>query len=960
MEPQNADLCLDDYWEQSFYRDLDDPEYRPIQKARLSWKFKGVHGTRDQPNRAKIMRSPPAYVGGYWWTIKFFPRGNNVSSLSIYIECSRKRPSSERALRQGEFIAVQGPSNASLTDCAPDIDLKFSETDNSATWLDNYYEARQFAPTQGTPPSGPWRVSAQIGVALYNPQEPRTGWTQSSCHQFNPQNADWGWTNFHGPWDSVHRRQHGQRRALLQNDTLAFDAYIRIVDDPTHSLWWHPSDFEPMWDSLGLTGYRPLGASTIGRSAEVAGLASWLNIAPFCKIIQNVDILEHLTNCDAKPKPLCDALQKFLWEWRGCEEPMDYISIDGISTTLQNLLESSSDVCEFWERLRRTIELELAGTEAVKELAELFDSPPADELRHLSGPVHTLPNAFNSRICVRAEQVKSTREALEGYLSAKPGRWLLPPILHLELSRQKLDVLAQQWRLVYDRVDLDEEVDLTPWVPQGQCASYVLYGYIVHRGPRASGKFFSVLRPAGPGTKWLAFDDGSDNRLDCLTRKTALQSYVGVSPSQTVDHKVGHDVAVAVMYVRSDVVREILPGPQDRWDATEFMRKYYEHGTHLILKAPDEASAKQLVQVEVYALPKYDGLGSLFDTYDLMSHAKATDNVMYLKFPRSASMSEVRKSIASCMSADGNQIHPEHVRLWEIGHARELFGAILSFRRIADLNATLHQPMDTIRFWMQVVSDGKFCFIAMAARATDFLIADAEHFAMSDPQELNAPEDKREDTTADDGSESSDSQSSTEDEDDSNHASTPPVEPNVTRTSSAGNASYTLETAQPPAVTREPDPSAGDVLPEVSNNDAATAVMVADDVERMDAEEEQRWDEPVEGEQNESDADEAMELAHTGASKTQLPVRHAYYFIQLFDIEGQCLRTVGSYFSRLEESAKSVLRRHLNWPEDKDFLVWIRVDGSTAAPVRPGEALENFFVMDGTCFIVQEKLSKQQ
>lgn len=706
--PKQKLIHLDDYWEQSFFRELDDPEYRRGEKARCTWKFNGVRGTKERPNFEKIMRSPSAYVGGYWWTVKFFPRGNDVSSLSIYIECSRSRPASDKALCQGEFKVFRGPPNEALREFEADMDLSFPDTENGVAWLNGYYEARYPGAT-GSSSCESWRVSAQIGVVLYNPEEPRTGYSQSSCHQFNLHNPDWGWTNFHGPWESIHRRQRGQHRALLQNDTLALDAYICVFDDPTQSLWWHPSESEPSWDSLRLTGYRPLGDSIVGHSAEVAGLASWLHLAPFCKIIQSVDVLEHLAHCDVKPKPLCDALQKFLWQLRGSDQSLEYVDTDAITSTLNNLYEHSSDVSQFWERLRRTLELELAGTPAGKEFAKLFDSPSAGELASGIGPgtIRTLPKDFNSRIYIPVEQMKSVGEGIGKYLSASPGRWLLPPMLHVELGRQKIDMPARQWQLVYDRVDLDEELDLTPWVLHGQCPNYALYGYIVHRGRRTSGKFFSILRPGGPGTKWLAFDDLSDNRVECVTRKAVFGPHLGADRSKTVDHKTGHDVAVVAMYIRNDSLREFLPGPQSRWDAPESLQKYYENGTYLVLKAPDETTAQQHINVEVYSLPKHDELGSLFDTYDLMSHAKSRGNVMYLALPRSTSMVEMRKRIAQWRMTNGQPTCPENVRLWQIGHTRDRHGPTLAFCRISDLSATLEQPLSTVRYWMQIVSDGR-------------------------------------------------------------------------------------------------------------------------------------------------------------------------------------------------------------------------------------------------------------
>lgn len=688
---------------------MEDPEYVPQEKARLTWTFKGVRGTPEAPNRAKIIRSPPAYIGGYWWRIKFYPRGNNVGSLSIYLECSSTMPAPDEHIPATEFIVRRGTADAALNDAPPDAHVQTSATSDAAAWMESFksqYPAAASAAHASESTPGSWRVPAQIGVIVYNPEEPRTGWMQSSCHQFNPHNLDWGWTYFHGPWDQIHTRRRGQHRALLNNDTLAFDAYIRVINDPTKSLWWHPSDSEPTWDSLALTGYRPLGDSVINHSADVAGLASWLHIAPFCKIIQSVDVLEHLKTCDVKPRPLCDTMQKLLWNLRCREQSLQYVDTGCITSTLRNLHEFSSDVSEFWERLRRTLELELAGTDASKDFAKLFDSPePAHISRHKDEVIHTLPKDFGSRICIQADQVQSTGEAMRQYLGAKPGRWSLPPVLHIELRRHTLDK-GKRWQLMFNKVELDEELDLAPWVADSQGAKYVLYGYIVHRGRRTSGKFFSILRPAGPGTRWLAFDDGSDNRVESLTQKTALGPHLGLDASQKVDHKKGHDVPVVAMYVRGDMISDLLPGPQGPWEPQGSLKQYYKTG----VPGPDllspGKSTSENTSVEVYSLSDYQKLGNLFDTYDLMSHAKAENGVMYATLPRTSRIADLRKKIALWKSARNESIGAERVRLWRIGHTRAQCGPTLAFDLITDLNIPLDASTGVSRFWMETISEG--------------------------------------------------------------------------------------------------------------------------------------------------------------------------------------------------------------------------------------------------------------
>ncbi|RAK95429.1 putative MATH and UCH domain protein [Aspergillus ibericus CBS 121593] len=940
-----------DYWEKNFHPDLDDPEYRPVEKARMTWKIKGVRGTPDSPNRAKIMRSPPAYMGGYWWTIKFFPRGNNVGSLSIYIECSPTMPTPDKNLPECDFKVLHGPADAPLDVNTPDVDTTLAQTDDTAAWLENFKAQYRPAADQAGSSSKSWRVSAQIGVILYNPDEPRTGWMQSSCHQFNPHNLDWGWTNFHGPWDQIHRRQRGQRQALLRNDTLAFDAYIRIVDDPTRSLWWHASDTEPTWDSLSLTGYRPLGDSVINHSAEVAGLATWVHLAPFCKIIQNANVLEHLNDCDVKPKPLCDALQKFLWQLRSRGQSLQYVDTDMITSTLRNLHEYSGDVCEFWERLRRTLEIELAGTDAVKELAKLFDSPSLDSLpQEAQGQdvINTVPKDYNSRICVPADQAKTTSEAFSWYLGAKPGRWVLPPVLHLELGRQKLDKAARQWRLLYNRVDLDEELDLTPWLLDGQCGKYVLYGYIVHRGRRTSGKFFSILRPGGPGTRWLAFDDGSDNRVECLTRKTALGPHLGLDASQKVDHKTGHDVAIAAMYIRTDVVQEFLPGPQGPWDAPERLKEYYETGIYPVQSEPQ--SEKDEIQVEVYSLPKYDQLGSLFDTYDLMSQSKAENSVMYLTVPRSSNYVDLRKKIAMWASAkSGESACAEHVRLWQIGHTRDQFGPTLAFARISDLTSTLNFPLKTARFWMQIVSD-----------------ENAKFFAIADPPQAIEIQSKPEEAVVERaGSESSE-----------DRLSLPEGEARASSSGTLGGIEQpaygnAVNVSHIEVVSQDTVPAelsgTDELVPGNSENDAVIAAIIAEDIQQLDTdrisdEVPPAIEEPSEAlaPQTETESNPTADVpAPSVESEITQPVDHVYYFIQKFDVDAQALRTVGSFFSKKEENIKTAVRRHLKLPPMKDFQIWQRVDGTTVTTMSSGETFE-VYVPDGTCFIVGDKLTKDR
>lgn len=94
--------------------------------------------------------------------------------------------------------------------------------------------------------------------------------------------------------------------------------------------------------------------------------------------------------------------------------------------------------------------------------------------------------------------------------------------------------------------------------------------------------------------------------------------------------------------------------------------------------------------------------------------------------------------------------------------------------------------------------------------------------------------------------------------------------------------------------------------------------------------------------------------------EVKLPVGHSYYFIQVFDADKQELQTVGSFFSKHEANVKASIRRHLQWPIRRDFLMWKRIDGTSITNVSPAETFTDVVVPHGSCIIVGDKLSKDK
>lgn len=95
-------------------------------------------------------------------------------------------------------------------------------------------------------------------------------------------------------------------------------------------------------------------------------------------------------------------------------------------------------------------------------------------------------------------------------------------------------------------------------------------------------------------------------------------------------------------------------------------------------------------------------------------------------------------------------------------------------------------------------------------------------------------------------------------------------------------------------------------------------------------------------------------------SALDLPIGHAYYFIQMFDLDTQALRTIGSFFSKLDSNVKSSIRRHLKRPMRQDFLIWKRFERATVTSVSPADSFNDVIAPQGACFIVGDKLSKEK
>lgn len=661
----------DDHWEHMFFEELDDPEYVIGDKGRITWTLKRFHGTQADPNKEKVLRSPSVRIGDYDWNIKLFPRGNEGTDyISVYIEC-RKHQSSG---------GVDSPG----TEASPN-----PSAENSKKQI-------------------PWGIAAQIGCVMYNPNEPRIQVNAKSAHHFYNGNPDWGWVRFHGPWDSIRRRRHLQRQALLRDDTLAVTAYIRTVEDYTGALWWHPSANEVLWDSVAKTGYRGLTAQHPGGSALIAALSSWLHLAPFKDLIMDTHIPDSMKSSLTKTLPLFSQLRELLYAKQSAElETSSAVSTEGITKAMRwHSWEDivPPDVIAVWEALRFLLNQESSRIEfdhgdVFRDILTLRQQRP--------------PNVFNQGSRTSQPELHSSQEVLdfaqgagsstfrewEGFYGAPQSRSYPPPVLQLELYRQAYDVDTRRWKKLTHRIDVNEKVIFNS-KPEGQCkqSEYILYGMIVHSGDLESGEYFSVIRPGGPKSKWVKYSDTRQSDVSYLTTKQAIDGHQGTGNSAE-----GTDpVAYIVMYVRSDCLSTILPTSVEPWEPSGCIREPLSLPAKPTL---DGIENQETLHVKVYNSSVYDRCSGR-GVFDVWATDPGDENIYHLHLAPSSNLKSIQQLLVTQFNLAGM---PEQCRLWPMNSNLSASRWSPRFEEVS-YNSNLQELTKRLggcHLWLHIVSIGE-------------------------------------------------------------------------------------------------------------------------------------------------------------------------------------------------------------------------------------------------------------
>jgi hypothetical protein len=501
IESQDEHSALDHkYWEDKTFLPVDDPEMTTVDQGRIDWLVEHYNGTKEEPNNQRIMRSPIVRIGGLDWQIKFYPRGNHTEYLSVYLEC----------------VSMLAPEYAEFED----------------------FDDPPFPFLEGSKHTQHRRsVAAQISVVMYNPAEPRSYEFETEAHQYHKRCPDYGWKYFtQSPRYGFHMRQHmRQRQAILTDDKLAFSAFIRIVNDPTGSMWEHHDErdltyAQRMRSNMSITGLRPSNKSMW---RVIPGIIC-SHFKPFRDFARNVDQERFGKEWD---------LQE-LWKMYVRQRPS---SRHGRSSrTKRDVVQEFAEIAK---RLRN-------------HLGE--DDPIVVEWNKLLGDFDAQKGSVCGPNRLRTKEHRSVQAAVDHHPKPIP----CPALLTLELQRHEHDQTDRKWKKLNHSVDVQDHITVNGH-------KYTLFGFVTHSGRLHSFRYNAFVRPRGIGKGWYNYREG---RVIRLTEKQARDKHSGRkedSGTGSIEADAFHlpfespsdiEFSSAVMYVREDFAEQAFaPCLEESW-----------------------------------------------------------------------------------------------------------------------------------------------------------------------------------------------------------------------------------------------------------------------------------------------------------------------------------------------------------------------------------------------------------
>ncbi|RIB22128.1 hypothetical protein C2G38_1998864 [Gigaspora rosea] len=436
------------------------------------------------------LTGPKFEAGGWKWQILLYPFGkHNLSKISIYLK----------------FVDQQGESTG-------------------------------------------WHACTQFVLLLWNSKEPTQYVSSHGYSRFDAECSNWGFGNFYDQ-DKLFIPYDNRTRPLIDNDSCNITALVRILKDPTGTLWLNKNTY-----FTGCIGLKSQRINTFFNSV----ILSLYYIRYFREAV-------YITSkkSDKPARSIASALQKVFYQLNVSAPSVDITELTrffGWNTL------SISDVRKFIRVLQNDLEDKMKNTKMDGTISKLFVGTMKTHIKCVNVDYESLhledyyDIQFNVKRCNNLDDsftdyVQETLDGdnkhnAEGYgLQVAKKRVVFesfPPILHIHLDRSDYDA---QNNLVKsnDRYEFPMEIDLqkylSPDADKSKPYKYILHGVLVHVG---HDQYFALLKPDKNG-KWFKF---CDSQITKVSIKKMLHN--------NGDENILYNNAYMLIYYRESNIDELL------------------------------------------------------------------------------------------------------------------------------------------------------------------------------------------------------------------------------------------------------------------------------------------------------------------------------------------------------------------------------------------------------------------
>ncbi|CAG8773020.1 10712_t:CDS:10, partial [Cetraspora pellucida] len=379
-------------------------------------------------------------------------------------------------------------------------------------------------------------------------------------HRFTAQESDWGFGKFYDQND-LFTPTDDRTHPLIENDACNITALVRIIEDPTGTLW---SDRKY---SPGYIGLKNLKVNTFLNSV----IQSLYFIKYFRKAVYQLPMEN-----DKSAKSIASALQRIFYKLNVSDSSVqttELVKFFGWNIFL------TSDVRKFIGVLRDNVEDKLKNTKAEGTISKLFSGKMKTYIKCINVDCESLhiedyyDIQLNVKGCKTLDDsfMKFMQENLEGdnmynaegygLQAAKKSTIFesFPPVLHIHLNRFEYDVQNNTMVKINDRYEYPMEIDLQKYLApdpdKSKSHKYLLHGVLVHSGSNKHNcRYYALLRPER-NHRWIKFDG---IRVTPVSVKDVLENNYGGDGST-------YNNAYLLVYIREPDVNEILSSilPED-------------------------------------------------------------------------------------------------------------------------------------------------------------------------------------------------------------------------------------------------------------------------------------------------------------------------------------------------------------------------------------------------------------